>query len=64
MAMKEKAKKQTSYTERNAIEKYVFDQARLYLMAVRKFDAQSTMEQVVVEVREALSRTWGWMGRK
>lgn len=55
--------KASQYKERNAQEKYIFEQAKLYMVEVAKYDKTATMTDIVQEIREALSRTWGWVGK-
>jgi uncharacterized protein (DUF342 family) len=62
--MKDRINKASQYTERNAQEKYIFEQAKLYMVAVAKYDKTATMTDIVQEIRDALSRTWGWLGKE
>lgn len=62
--MKEKINKASQYTERNAQERYIYDQAKLYMVEVAKYDKTATMTDIVQEIRDALSRTWGWLGKE
>lgn len=64
MTMKEKPDKRTTYVEKNAFERYVWDQAKKYMIAVRKLDPDATMNDIVIEVRGALNRSWGWIGKE
>lgn len=55
--------KASQYTERNAQERYIFEQAKLYMVEVAKYDKTATMADIVQEIRDALNRTWGWVGK-